>query len=175
MSPNQPLQPAAGNYDDLVSRANSALQASDFQSVVRLSQQATALNPNRPEAYEVVGIAQLYGLEDVTAASTAMRAARERGGTAAFTVTHDHDGSFQTYCQGQLDIVNFGVSHRSYNGTHSFLVSHDDIKEVGLNRLVGSNLHSFHIKVNQNGKTMTYNFAPANEKKYDDYANPYKS
>jgi hypothetical protein len=156
----QPVQPTAGNYGALIAQANSKLQASDFETVVSLSQQAIALDPNRPGAYEVMGIAQLYGLKDVTAASSAMRAARERGGTAAFTVTHDHDGSFQTYCQGQLNIVNFGVSYRSYDGTHSFLVSHDDIKEAGLNKLVGSNLHAFHIKINQAGKTMTYNFAP---------------
>jgi hypothetical protein len=153
-------QPTAGNYDDLISRANRALQASDFQTVVRLSQQAISLDPNRPGAYEVAGIAQLYGLKDASAAATAMRAARERGGSAAFSVTHDHDGSFQTYCQGQLDIVNFGVSYRSRDGAHSFLISHDDIKELGLNKFVGSNLHSFHIKVSHNGKTTNYNFAP---------------
>jgi hypothetical protein len=157
---SQPLQPAAGNYDDLISRANSALQASDFQTAVRLSQQAVALDPNRPGAYEVAGIAQLYGLKDMSAAATAMRAARERGGSAAFSVTHDHDGSFQTFCQGSLYIVNFGLSYTSKDGAHSFLISHNDIKEFGVNRFVGSNLHSFHIKVSQNGKTTTYNFAP---------------
>jgi hypothetical protein len=156
----QPLQAPAGNYEDIVTRANSALQARDFQTAVKLSKQAVAVDPNQPRAYEVAGIAQLYGLGDVSAAATAMRAARERGGIAAFTVSHDHDGFFQTYCQGSLEIINFGVSYSSYDGAHSFLVSHKNITEVGLNSLVGSNLHSFHIKVNQNGKTRTYNFAP---------------
>jgi hypothetical protein len=154
--PGLNLSAAAGNYDELMSRANRALQASDFQLVVKLSQQAIVLDQNRPGAYEIAGIAQLYGLKNVSAASRAMRAARERGGTAAFSVTHDHDGSFQTYCQGQLDIVNFGVSYSSKDGAHSFLISHDDIKEFGLNKFVGSSLHSFHIKT----RTTTYNFAP---------------
>lgn len=157
---NNPVNPSGGNYDDLISRANGALQASDFQAAIRLSQQAEALDPNRPGAYEVAGIAQLYGLKDASAAATAMRAARERGGSAAFSVTHDHNGAFQTYCQGSLYVVNFGVSYRSRDGAHSFLISHNDIKEFGLNKFVGSNLHSFHIKVSQNGKTTNYNFAP---------------
>jgi hypothetical protein len=41
-----------------------------------------------------------------------------------------------------------------------FLISHKDIKEVGLNNIVGGKSYAFHIKVRLNDKTGNYNFAP---------------
>lgn len=84
----------------------------------------------------------------------------ERGGTARFAVTHDHDGFFQTYCQGSLDINKYGVGFRGNDGIHAFTAYYKDIKEVGQNNVVGSNFYTFHIKVVENGKTRNYNFAP---------------
>ena len=72
------------------------------------------IDPNRPQAYEIAGIAQLYGFKNPGEAATAMRAAVQRGGSASFSVTHDHDGFFQTYCQGSLYISRQGVSYRSF-------------------------------------------------------------
>jgi tetratricopeptide (TPR) repeat protein len=152
----QPAKPPAANYDDLVARANGAMQASDFQTAIRLSQQAVDLDPNRAGAYEIAGIAQLYGLKDVNAAATAMQAAVQHGGSASFTVSHDHDGVFQTYCQGSLFITNGTVNYRSNDGAHSFLFSRTDLKEIGLNKLIGAKFYSFHIKA----KTKNFNFAP---------------
>jgi hypothetical protein len=155
-----PKQPPTANYDDLIARANAAMRASDFQTAIRLSQQGVDLDPNRPGAYEIAGIAQLYGLNDTNAAALAMRAAVQHGGSASFSVSHDHDGAFQTYCQGSLYITNFGINYRSNDGAHVFLVSHSDVKEVGRNNFVGAKFFSFHIKVSQNGKSQNFNFAP---------------
>jgi len=157
---SQPKQPPTANYDDLIARATGALRTSDFQTAIRLSQQAVDLDPNRAGAYEIAGVAQLYDLNDVNAAATAMRAAVQHGGSASFSVSHDHDGLFQTYCQGSLYITNFGVNYRSNDGAHTLLAGRADLKEVGRNSLVGAKFFSFHIKVNQNGKTQNFNFAP---------------
>jgi hypothetical protein len=156
----QPKKPPTANYDDLISRANAAMRTSDFQTAIRLSQQAVDLDPNRAGAYEIAGIAQLYGLNDANAAAMAMRAAVQHGGSASFSVSHDHDGFFGTYCQGSLYITNFGINYRSNDGAHAFLVSHSDLKDVGRNSFVGAKFFSFHIKVSQNGKTQNFNFAP---------------
>jgi hypothetical protein len=157
---SQPRQPPIANYDDLIARATGAMQTSDFQTALRLSQQAVDLDPKRAGAYEISGIAQLYGLQDVSAAKLAMRAAVERGGSAAFSVSHDHDGLFKTYCQGSLYITKVAVNYRSNDGAHAFLASHTDLKDIGRNSFVGAGIFSFHIKVNQNGKTRNFNFAP---------------
>ena len=156
----QPKQPPTANYDDLIARANAAMRTSDFQTAIRLSQEALNLDPNRPGAYEITGIAQLYGLKDVNAAAAAMRAAVQHGGSASFSVSHDHDGVFKTYCQGSLYVTTFGFNYRSNDGAHAFLASHTDLKEIGRNRFFGAGLFSFHIKANQNGKTTNFNFAP---------------
>jgi len=157
---SQPKQRPTGNYDDLIARATAAMRTSDFQTAARLSQQAVDLDPNRAGAYEIAGIAQLYGLKDLNAAGTAMRAAVQHGGSASFSVTHDHDGLFKTYCQGSLYITKVGVNYRSNDVAHTFLASHTDLKDVGRNSFLGANISSFHIKVSQNGKSRNFNFAP---------------
>ena len=157
---SQPKQPPTANYDDLIARATGAMQTSDFQTALRLSQQAVDLDPNRAGAYEIAGIAQLYGLKDLKAAAATMRAAVQHGGSASFSVSHDHDGFFKTYCQGSLYITKFGVNYRSNDGAHAFLASHTDLKDIDSNSFVGANFFSFHIKVSQNGKAKNFNFAP---------------
>jgi hypothetical protein len=157
---SQPKQPPTANYDDLIARATGALRTSDFQTAIRLSQQAVDLDPNRAGAYEIAGVAQLYGLNDGNAAATAMRAAVQHGGSASFSVSHDHDGFFGTYCQGSLYITNFGVNYRSNDGAHTFLAGRTDLKDVGRNSFVGAKFFSFHIKVSQNGQIQNFNFAP---------------
>jgi hypothetical protein len=150
----------AASYQELVAQADGALQTRDFQTVLTLSQRAIALDPKRPEAYTLAGLAQLYGMKDLAAAASTMRAAVERGGSANFGVSHDHDGFFNSYCQGTLNITSFGVNYNSTDRAHSFLVSRAEIKEAGLNRMVGAKFNSFHIKISNSGKTTTYNFAP---------------
>ena len=155
----QPTPPVA-DYDTLITRANSATQSRDFQTTIKLAQQAMAIDPNRPEAYQSAGIAQLYGLQDFEGAAVSLRAARRRGGSVLFIVNHDHDGSFGSYCQGTLQIVNFGISYTSNTESkHSFLISHDSVTSVGVNTS-RSDFSSFHIKTKQKGKVGIVNLAP---------------
>jgi hypothetical protein len=96
----------------------------------------------------------------VSAAETAYRAALERGGKASFTATHDHDGFFQTYCQGTFALSRLGVAYFSNDGSHQFNVTFGDMREVGMNKLVGGKFGAFHVKFVENGKNKNYNFAP---------------
>jgi len=152
--------PGGQSYTGVLGRAQGALQALDYNGAIRFAQQAVQIDPGKAGAYEVIGIAQLYGMRDLGAAATAMRAAVDRGGSAAFGITHDHSGNFQSYCQGSLYVNKYGISYRSNDGSHSFNANYNAVKEAKENSFVGSNLHSFHIKVNENGKTKNYNFAP---------------
>ena len=158
-SDNANAQPAKPKYEDIVARASAALDAHDFQNAIRLSQQAVDIDPSRAQAFEIEGIAQLYGIKDLGAAANTMRAAVSRGGSASFFVTHDHDGVFQAYCQGSFYVSKQGVRYSANDGKHSFYIARDQLKDAGLNNFVGANLYSFHIKVIDNNKTRTYNFA----------------
>jgi hypothetical protein len=160
--------PAGPDYDDLTDQAISAMQANNGYQAIRLLQQAVALAPARPTAYQLLGFAELYGSHDILAAERSMRAAIERGGGASFRVYHDHDGFFKTFCQGTFFVSKSGVTYKADDGNHTFAAEDSRMKEVELNGFVGSEYGAFHLKVFQDAdshKTKTYNFAPATTKK----------
>ena len=90
-----------------------------------------------------------------------MRAAIERGGAAAFHVYHDHDGSFNNYCEGSFFITKTGVSFKANDGRDTFEAADSNIKEAKVNGFVGSEYGAFHVKPVQkiNGRD-NFNFAP---------------
>jgi tetratricopeptide (TPR) repeat protein len=158
--PTEPVQPTLSKYDDVIASARGALQTRDFQTALKLGQQAVAIDPSKSDAYEIVGITYLYGMGNVSAAEAAYRAALQRGGNARFSATHDHDGFFQTYCQGTFALSRLGVAYFSNDGRHQFNVTFKDMREVGMNKLIGGNFAAFHVKFIENGKNRNYNFAP---------------
>jgi hypothetical protein len=125
-------------YQELIDKAWSAYNASDYTSAVSLSQRAVSIERSRPDAYEIIGASQLYGMKDVGSAVNANRATVNYGGTAIFSVTHDDDGMFQTYCQGTLSISRDSISFKSNDGRHSFSAASGEVKEAALNTLIGS-------------------------------------
>jgi hypothetical protein len=156
--------PAAGNapdYDDLIDRANSAAASSDFPGAIRFAQQAAQLDPQQPTAFSILGTVALYYSQNVSTAEQAMRAAIERGGAAAFHVYHDHDGSFNTYCEGSFFVTKTGVSFKANDGRDTFDAEDANIKEAKVNGWVGMQLGAFHVKPVQkiNGRD-NFNFAP---------------
>ncbi len=170
----QPTSPAntGPDYEELTLQAVSYMQANDSARAVRVLQQAVSMEPNRPTAYQLLGFAQLYGYQDTVSADRSMRAALERGGSAVFRVYHDHDGFFKTYCQGSLFVTRSAVTFKADDGNHTFEAQDSHIKQTELNDFVGSQFGAFHIKVYQTlpsgkdkGKSKTYNFAPATQKK----------
>jgi hypothetical protein len=156
--------PAGPDYDDLTDKAVAAMQANNANAAVRFLQQAVALDSSRPQAYGLLGFAELYGIHDINAAERSMRAAIERGGGAPFRVYHDHDKLFNTFCQGSLFVAKNKVTFRADDGNHTFEATRQDIKEAKLNGFVGAQFGAFHLKVGA-GKGETYNFAPYNKQK----------
>ena len=156
----------APDYDDLIDRANSAAATQDYNGAIRYAQQAAQLDPQQPTAFSILGTVALYYSQNVSTAEQAMRAALERGGTAAFHVYHDHDGSFQTYCEGSFFVTKTGVSFKANDGRDTFEAEDSNIKEAKTNTFVGSQLGAFHIKPVQkiNGRD-NFNFAPGTRNK----------
>ncbi|HEX8354019.1 MAG TPA: hypothetical protein VF611_14020, partial [Pyrinomonadaceae bacterium] len=151
----------APDYDDLIDRANSAAATSDFPGAIRFAQQAAQLDPQQPTAFSILGTVALYYSQNVSTAEQAMRAAIERGGAAAFHVYHDHDGSFNSYCEGSFFVTKTGVSFKANDGRDTFDAEDSNIKEAKTNTWVGAQYGAFHIKPAQkiNGRD-NFNFAP---------------
>lgn len=161
--PTRPA-PAGPDYDDLTDKALAAMQANNTYGAIRLLQQAVSIDSSKPQAYGLLGFAQLYGSKDIMAAERSMRAAIERGGGAPFRVYHDHDKFFNTFCQGSLFVSKTNVTFRGDDGNHTFLANRPDIKEAKINGFVGAQYGAYHLKVGA-GKGETYNFAPFNKQK----------
>jgi tetratricopeptide (TPR) repeat protein len=149
------------DYDDYMDKVSSAWSAQDWNSAINSAQQAAQLDPSRPQAYQYLGTMLLYSRGDYQGAEQAMRAAIERGGSAAFIVYHDHTGNFSNYCQGTFFVTKAGVSFKADNGVDTFETADSNIKEAKTNGFVGSELGAFHIKPVQqiNGRN-NFNFAP---------------
>jgi hypothetical protein len=156
--------PAGPDYDDLTDKAYAAMQANNTNGAIRLLQQAITFEPSRPQAYGLLGFAQLYGNNDVVAAERSMRAAIEHGGGAPFRVFHDHDKFFNTFCKGSLFVTRTNITFKADDGNHTFEATRADIKEAKINGFVGAQYNAYHLKVGA-GKGETYNFAPFNRQK----------
>jgi len=158
--------PAGPDYDELTDKAVAALGANNHYVAINLLQQAINVDSSKPQAYGYLGFAQLYGSHDALAAERSMRAAIERGGGAPFRVYHDHDGFFNTFCQGSLFVSKTTVTFKADDGNHTFAANRADIKEAKPNGFVGSQYGAFHLKVVVgSGKPTNYNFAPATRQK----------
>lgn len=150
-------------YDELLERVRDPNVTPDVK--LQILRAALNLNPARPEAYQLMGILELYGNTNFSEAERYMRAAIERGGDAVFRVYHDHDGFFNSYCQGSLYISKNGLKYEADNynsdgSIDSYGAKLSDIKEAQINRTVGRLYGAFHIKV-PGSKRGNYNFAPA--------------
>lgn len=163
--PHRPV-PAGPDYDDLTDKAVAAMQANNHHAAINFLQQAVNVDASKPQAYGLLGFAQLYGSHDAVAAERSMRAAIERGGGAPFRVYHDHDGFFNTFCQGSLFVSRATVTFKADDGNHTFEAKRGDIKEAKPNGFVGSQYGAFHLKVVVgSGKPVNYNFAPLTRQK----------
>lgn len=165
-SPFGPSAPNGGggaDYDDYMDRVASSWSAQDWNSAIRYAQQAVQLDASRPQAYQILGMMLLYSRNDFAGAEQAMRAAIDRGGSAAFIVFHDHGtGQFQQYCKGTMFVSKTGVSFKADDGQDTFETADSNIKEAKTNGFFGSEVGAFHIKpVQQINGRGNFNFAPA--------------
>jgi tetratricopeptide (TPR) repeat protein len=173
---NTPPVRRAPDYDELTDQATAAYDAKDAARATQLLQQAIQLEPNSPRAYQLLGFTQLYLQNNITEAEKNMRRAIDLGGSAAFRVFHDHaNGSFRDTCAGTLFITKTNVTFKADNGQHTFEANDPDIREIKVNKLVGStfgvllggagDIGAFHIKVKLGGgDSKNYNFAPLTKK-----------
>jgi tetratricopeptide (TPR) repeat protein len=160
-SPFENASSGGMDYDDYIDRVSSSWSARDWNSAIGFAQKAAEIDPSRPQAYQYLGTMLLYARQDYQGAQAAMRAAIERGGSAAFHVYHDHTGNFQQYCEGTLFVSKAGVSFKANDGRDTFETEDSNIKEAKTNGFVGAALGAFHIKPVQeiNGRG-NFNFAP---------------
>ena len=163
-SPSRKPAPAGPDYDELTDKAVAAIQANNSYNAINFLQQAINIDSTKPQAYGLLGYAQLYGSHDILSAERSMRAAIQRGGGAPFRVYHDHDGFFNSWCQGSLFVTKSNVTYKADDGNHTFEASRGDIKEAKINGFVGSQFGAFHLRVGA-GKGNNYNFAPATRQK----------
>jgi tetratricopeptide (TPR) repeat protein len=181
------------DYDELTDQATAAYDSKDAARATQLLQQAIQLQPQSPRAYQLLGFAQLYLLNNVAEAEKNMRKAIELGGSAAFRVFHDHsNGSFRDTCSGTLFVTRTNVTFKADDGRDTFEANDPDIHEIKVNKLVGripnalggshlpgvlggsrlpgalggvGDIGAFHIKVKRASDSKNYNFAPLTKKK----------
>jgi hypothetical protein len=165
-SAGAPAASSGPDYDDYIDRASSSISSQDWDSAFNYAQQAAQLDPSQPRAYTLLGTMLLYVRGDLSGAEQAMRAAIERGGSAAFHVYHDHDGGFGQYCEGSFFVTKTGVSFKANDGRDTFETDDSNIKEAKTNALMGAQVGAFHIKPVQkiNGRD-NFNFAPGTRNK----------
>lgn len=174
-TPPQPASRRGPDYDDLTDQATAAYYAKDASRASQLLQQAVALDPSQPRAYQLLGFTQLYLQNNLAAAETNMRKAIELGGSAAFRVFHDHaNGSFNSTCSGTLFVTKSNITYKADDGADTFEAEDTGIKEIKTNNfaggafgvmLGGKDRGAFHIKVRRDRDTKNYNFAPLTEKR----------
>jgi hypothetical protein len=163
------------DYDDLTDQATAAYYAKDAARASQLLQQAVALDPAQPRAYQLLGFTQLYLQNNIAAAEANMRKAIELGGSASFRVFHDHaNGSFNQTCSGTLFVTKSNVTYKADDGVDTFETEDSGIKEIKTNTLAGGafgvlmggkDRGAFHVKVRRASDTKNYNFAPLTEKR----------
>ncbi|HLM54596.1 MAG TPA: hypothetical protein VK422_00610 [Pyrinomonadaceae bacterium] len=164
------------DYDELTDQATAAYDARNPSRATQLLQQAIAMDPQQPRAYQLLGFTQLYLQSNISEAEQNMRRAIELGGSASFRVFHDHaNGTFNQTCAGTLFVTKTNVTFKADDGRDTFEADDTLIKEIKTNKLSGGafgvllggkDLGAFHITVKFGGKdSKNYNFAPLTKKR----------
>jgi len=160
----------SADYMTLTNQAKQAMRQGNTQNAIEQLQQAIAMSPETPRAYDMLGFAYLYFAGDPLQAEQAYRNSLRRGGGATFRLVHDHNGTFASYCDSVLQITSGKVTITSQ--AHVLTVMKSDVHDVKNNKLPGIipgirhnmaviNAKSFHFKAG--GRT--YNLAPTSRVK----------
>jgi hypothetical protein len=129
----RPTKPVAPDYSELLDRAMiSYKDQKNARSAVDLLETAVRLNPKKPEAYQMLGFVNLYGLNNPVNAEKLMREAVANGGSAVFRVYHDDSGSFNGRCSGSLYISPDSIRFESDDNRHTFETSTVNIDKFRL-------------------------------------------
>lgn len=121
------------NYEDLLDRAMlSYKDRQNLKDAVRFLETAVKMNPKKPEAHQLLGFVNLYGLNNLSAAEKSMRESFVNGGSAVFRVYHDDTGSFNSRCSGSLYISPETIRFESDDNRHTFETSSVNIDKFKL-------------------------------------------
>lgn len=156
------------NYEELLDQAMfSYKDQKNPQGAARFLETAVKINPKKPEAHQLLGFVNLYGLNNLSAAEKAMRESFINGGSAVFRVYHDDTGSFNSRCSGSLYISPETIRFESDDNRHTFETSSVNIDKFRLdtesNR--GWKNHTVFKVILKIGKSdMKFRFAPISGK-----------
>jgi hypothetical protein len=149
--------------------AKDLLTAKRPDEAIEALQHLVSTDPERPEGHLLMAQVH-YDNSNFPAAGEAMKRAVERGGQITFKVTHDDLGGatpvnepareWMEYCRGELILTSSALQYKTLLTRHQFTASQADVREVEVNRRVGSKIGAFHIKVRISGREETFNFAP---------------
>ncbi len=167
---NQQQRTPSADYMGLTNQAQQAMAQNNAQGAIQLLQQAIAMSPDTPRAYDMLGYSFLYLAGDPAQAEQAYRKSIAHGGGATFRLAHDHNGTFANYCNAVLQISAGKVTLTSQ--AHTFSIAKGEIREVKNNKMPGIipglrnnlavvNAKSFHIKTSNK----TFNLAPTSRVK----------
>ena len=143
----------ARTLDDAV----AAIRNQRTAEASELLDQLIRLDGDRSEAWSLKGALALNVADNVSAAHEHYENALARGGTIYFRVAHDH-GQDQLPCIGSMAISPAGVSY-SAEGGHRFDWPYAQVAEVDLNKLYGVLIGMFHVRVQADRRSATFNFA----------------
>lgn len=171
-SPAPPVAPApktVSNYERTLAEA-AALGAEDVRAVRKL-EQLIADEPARPEAYASLAAIRLRQ-GDYYQAGELLDTAIRNGGTASFTIVHDHSkGNFEkdpkASCVGELILSPGEIKFAGAGAgeSHHFEATWAEVLDAGSNRFFGSGMGGFHVAINPEGKYRNFNLAPKSKDK----------
>jgi hypothetical protein len=122
-------------YEDLLSAAQSALKAGNYEVAENKADAAELSDPSRPEAYALIGFVYLYHFNSLSKAASEYRSAIERGGEVEFRVRHvDHVskiGKVDT-CVGQILLKRGSFVFNSNRSDHNMAIKAHQIVEARL-------------------------------------------
>lgn len=152
------------SYGDLIQQAIIAYDGQrDLNGANQALQRAVKLEPNNPQAHQLLGSLNLYGFKNFSEAEKNWKTAISYGGSAVLRVIHDHGGFFLKTCQGSLYIARDTVRYESDDNKHTFEASDHEIKEVKVNsifkRLAQFKQGSFKIELRKEAKADETNFS----------------
>jgi len=126
--PDQPDPRSAANYENLLQQAAQLDQSRAYSEEVGVLNRAIALNANRWEAYDRLGQAYLYGLNQLAPAQQAFQSSLANGGSVTLHVMHDHGaGNFVSHCSGLLSLSKSGAEYTSTDSRHHFKMTRAEI------------------------------------------------
>jgi hypothetical protein len=126
-------KPPVPNYEDLLDQAMfNYRDQKNPRTAAQYLETALRLNPKKPEAYQMLGFVNLYGLNNPLQAEKLMRESFNNGGSAVFRVYHDDSGSFNARCSGSLYISADHIRFESDDNRHTFETSVANIDKIRL-------------------------------------------